>query len=102
MTPKERAENSRAYTVHLAPAARVILAAVPCSISVNGKGQDIACDLVFTTNGRMAVSGFSRPRITFNEQGQEAHAKAAAAAGVEPPAPLPTSRFHDFQLTAVM
>jgi integrase len=51
--PAQRAKNGKAHTVHLAPEARAILARIT-------KGN--RTDLVFSTNGKTAVSGFSKMR----------------------------------------
>jgi integrase len=51
--PKERLNSGRAHMVHLAPEARAVLAEVP---RLDG------CDLVFSTNGRRPVSGFTKAK----------------------------------------
>ncbi len=51
--PKERLKSARAHMVHLAPEARAVLAEVP---RLDG------CDLVFSTNGRRPVSGFTKAK----------------------------------------
>ncbi len=79
--PKERAKNGRAHVVHLAPAARNILAQLP---RVDGS------DLVFTTTGRTPASGFTRPKNRLDE-----------AIAAELGQPLPPWRLHDLRRTAV-
>ncbi len=65
--PASRAKNGKAHVVHLTSAARAIIAALP---------RSDGSDLVFTTNGRTHVSGFSKARerlgalISANSQGQ--------------------------------
>jgi integrase len=51
--PAQRAKNGKAHIVHHAPEARGILAPI-------AKGKPT--DLIFTTNGKTAVSGFSKMR----------------------------------------
>ncbi len=90
--PKERAKNGRAHLVHLAPAARTILAGLP---------RFDRCDLVFTTNSRTPVSGFSRAKERLDTTAEQLRADAAARAGRPAPAPMPPWRVHDFRRTAV-
>lgn len=99
--PKERAKNGKAHIVHLAPAVRAILAAVPRFARTDEAGQILTSDLVFTTNGRTPVSGFSRAKLKLDETIEAARAKVAAEAGQNVPAPLPGWRLHDFRRTAV-
>lgn len=89
--PKERSKNGRAHVVHLAPAARAILAELP---------RFAGSDLVFTTNGRTSVSGFSRAKEKLDEIAGRLGAEAAARDGREF-APMPGWRVHDFRRTAV-
>jgi integrase len=98
--PAERAKNSRAHLVHLAPAARAILAGLP---RLEG------CDLVFPTSRRNApapkegearrftsISGYSAMKRRLDT----AITKARAKAGTKP-AELPDWRLHDFRRTGV-
>jgi integrase len=50
--PREKAKNDQGHDVHLSSQAVDVLAALP----------RVASDLVFSTNGRTAVSGFSRAK----------------------------------------
>jgi integrase len=84
--PKERAKNGRAHLVHLAPAARAILATVP---------RLAKSDLVFTTTGKTAVSGFGHAKARLDA------AIAKQRGGEDEPRPLPGWRLHDFRRTAV-
>lgn len=82
--PAERAKNGRAHVVHLAPAAREIIAALPRLNST---------DLIFSTTERTPVSGFSKAKERL---------QAIMAASTDPGAPpLQVWRFHDFRRTAV-
>ncbi|MEY3730943.1 MAG: hypothetical protein RLZZ57_1699 [Pseudomonadota bacterium] len=82
--PAGRAKNGRAHVVHLAPAARDILATLP---RVDGS------DWVFTTTGRSSVSGFSKAK-------ERLEAFMATNAG-DVRHKMPEWRFHDFRRTAV-
>ena len=95
--PKHRAKNKRAHIVHLAPAARAILDELPRFADADG----VESDLVFTTNGKTSVSGFTRAKNKLDEKIEEVRAKEAAALGKDAPAPLPGWRLHDFRRTAV-
>lgn len=89
--PKDRAKNGRAHLVHLAEPVRAILAQVPRFADAAGKTSD----LVFTTTGKTAVSGFSRAKaILDTEIGR--HNRQEGYAGA-----LPLWRLHDFRRTAV-
>ena len=54
---KERAKNSKAHIVHLSPQASALLSKIPRRDGV---------DLVFTTTGRSAVSGFSKAKVALD------------------------------------
>jgi len=101
--PKERAKNGKAHVVHLAPAARAILAEVPRFVWAEppGKEQPPPPNLVFTTTGKTPVSGYSNAKDALDAHIAKAHAKAAAGAGQAAPPPLPPWRMHDFRRTAV-
>ena len=90
--PKERAKNGRAHLVHLAPAVRAIVAELP------RMGRS---DLVFTTNGKTPVSGFSRAKERLDGFVAELRAEDAREAGQRAPEPMPAWRVHDFRRTAV-
>ena len=90
--PKERAKNGRAHVVHLAPAARTILAELP---------RLAETELVFTTNRRTAVSGFSRAKEQLDAIAERLRVEDAARAGRPQPDPMPGWRIHDFRRTAV-
>ena len=89
--PAERMKNSRPHDVHLPPAAREILAAIP---------KQGTSDLVFTTNSRTAVSGYSRAKIALDAAMVKARTEAAEKAG-QKPAKLVPWRLHDFRRTGV-
>ena len=99
--PKERAKNCRAHVVHLAPAARAILADVPrfvWAVAPDGAEQLPPPDLVFTTTGKTPVSGYSNAKDALDAHIAKARARAAA---LPAPPPLPPWRMHDFRRTAV-
>jgi integrase len=79
--PAARAKNGKVHVVHLSEAAREVLASLP-----RIAGQD----LVFTTNGRTAPSGFGRAKAALDA--------AIAKAEGQPIAPW---RLHDFRRSAV-
>ena len=101
--PKERAKNGKAHVVHLAPAARAILAGVPRFVWAegDGKAQLPPPDLVFTVTGKTPVSGYSNAKDSLDARIAKARAKAAADVGQPVPPPLPAWRMHDFRRTAV-
>jgi integrase len=82
--PAERAKNGRAHVVHLAPAARDIIATLP---------RFDGSDWVFTTTGRSSVSGFSKAK-------ERLEAFMATNAG-DVRHKMLGWRFHDFRRTAV-
>ena len=103
--PGTRAKNGKAHVVHLAEPARAILGGLP-----RIAGQD----LVFSTTGTTAPTGFSKAKLTLDA----VMAKEAAEGAVLPtdnPKPLRKAkaqspakadprlgwRFHDFRRTAV-
>jgi len=100
--PKERAKNGKAHVVHLAPAARAILADVPRFVwaTPDGAEQPASPDLVFTTTGKTPVSGFSGAKGQLDALIAKARAGTAGAGKDAPPA-LPPWRMHDFRRTAV-
>lgn len=54
---RERAKNGKAHVVHLSPQALALLSKIPRRDGV---------DLVFTTTGRSAVSGFSKAKVALD------------------------------------
>jgi len=58
--PRERAKNDREHVVHLADLTVEIIGALPRFASAEGKGA--TPDLVFTTTGESAASGFSKAK----------------------------------------
>lgn len=85
--PGERTKNGKAHIVHLAEPARAVLASVRRIEGV---------DLVFTTTGKTAPSGFSKAKLALDA----AMAREAVAAGEAAPAG-PGWRFHDCRRSAV-
>lgn len=79
--PAARAKNGKAHVVHLSEPARAVLAGVP---RVDG------VDLIFTTTGKTAPSGFSRAKLAADAAIEKAEGK-----------PLPGWRLHDFRRSAV-
>jgi integrase len=89
--PARRAKNGRAHSVHLVQPARAILRAIPRQHDADGA----EIDLVFTTTGKTAVSGFkSGARILRRKV-----LHGAAHADETPPAIDWT--LHDFRRTGV-
>jgi integrase len=80
--PAKRAKNTKAHIVHLAPEARAILAALP---------RRTDTDLIFTTNGRTAVSGFSKIKERLD----------GTISGGKPDKAITDWRFQDFRRTCV-
>ncbi len=78
--PASRAKNARAHVVHLSPPAREILETTP---------RFHRCPLVFTTNARAPVSGFSKFKAALDRQ--------LAAQGT----PLDPWTLHDFRRSGV-
>jgi integrase len=107
--PAARAKNDRAHVVHLSAPARAILAGMKW---IDGQ------DLIFSTTGKTAPSGFSKAKASLDTAmakaaalgAGESLAGSAAPAGLSPrkrgkgavEAPMATGwRFHDFRRTAV-
>lgn len=80
--PAGRAKNDKAHIVHLPPEARAILAALP---------RRTDTDLIFTTTGRTAVSGFSKVKERLD----------GAMAGENPKEAITDWRFHDLRRSCV-
>ena len=99
--PKERSKNGKAHIVHLAPAARAILTSLPHFTSVDDDGREVACDLVFTTNGKTPVSGFSRAKERLDGYVADLRTADAVKVGQDKPTPMLSWRIHDFRRTAV-
>lgn len=87
--PAARAKNGRAHVVHLSAPAQQVLAAVP-------RIKDR--DLIFTTTGKTAPSGFSRAKLTLDAAMAKERVEAGAS---EVQAKVEGWRFHDFRRTAV-
>lgn len=62
--PRERAKNDREHVVHLSDLAIKIIEDLPRFVwePDGGEGKSITCDLVFTTTGESAASGFSKAK----------------------------------------
>jgi integrase len=73
--PRERAKNDVQHTVPIAPRVREIIVALPRS------------DLLFTTNGRTAISGFSKAKTQLD----------AAITALNGGVPIPPWRIHDLR-----
>lgn len=87
--PNRRAKNGRAHVIHLSEPARAVLASMP---RITGQ------DLIFTTTGKTAPSGFSRAKLALDTAMVEGRIKAGAS---EEQAAGDGWRFHDFRRTAV-
>lgn len=90
--PGSRVKNGQAHVVHLSEPVRAILADVPRT-----QGQD----LVFSTTGRTAPSGFSAAVARLKTATDAERAARAEAAGLEPPGPMEDWRLHDFRRACV-
>lgn len=81
--PASRAKNGKAHAVHLTPATRDIIASLP---------KHASSDLIFTTNGRTAASGFSKAKERL---------VSLAAAETERDQEAQNWRLHDFRRSCV-
>ena len=92
--PKERAKNGVAHEVPLSEAALRILRALPRVEA----GPRLA-GFIFTTNGRTAVSGFSRAKDGFDKAMLAATRRAAIERGEDPEAIEPPENWtmHDLR-----
>ena len=89
--PAGRAKNGAAHVVHLAPEARAVLAGVP---------RFAGGDLVFTTTGKTAVSGYSKAKARMDVAIAAGRAEATVANGAKAE-PMPGWRLHDCRRSAV-
>lgn len=89
--PGPRMKNGKPHVVHLAEAARKVLAGV-----TRTKGQD----LIFSTTGKTPISGISKAKANLDTKIMEARLKAATENGIKP-SPLVPWRLHDFRRTGV-
>ena len=89
--PANRAKNGRAHIVHLAPAAREVLATLP-----RVQGQDI----VFASSVGTPLTIFSNFKKTLDERIAENEAEAAAQEGREAVA-MAEWKYHDFRRSGV-
>ena len=99
--PGVRTKNGKAHIVHLAAPARAVLATVPRIARATAPGRvPSSVDLVFTTTGETAISGFSKAKKQIDkaiEAGREWNANLAGHA----PTPLAEWRLHDLRRTGV-
>jgi hypothetical protein len=86
-----RMKNDRAHDVHLSKPARDVLRSVP---TIEGQ------ELVFSTNGRTPVSGFSKAKRTLDAKIVELRNERARRDGTKP-APLVQWQLHDFRRAGV-
>ena len=87
--PAERAKNARAHVVHLSRPARDVLAEMR---RIEGR------DLIFSTTGETAPSGFSRAKLALDAGVLEERLQAGAS---EAQSKVAGWRLHDFRRTAV-
>lgn len=87
--PRDRAKNGRAHVVHLSEPARAVLGTVE---------RIDRQDLVFSTTGKTAPSGFSKAKNALVAAMAEGDCKAAPIA---PNGQSAAWRLHDFRRTAV-
>jgi len=101
--PATRAKNDRAHVVHLSAPARAIL---------DGVKRLDGMDLIFSTTGKTAPSGFSKAKLALDAGASKTRGAAlgkrmalpanpANSANSANPAALAGWRFHDFRRTAV-
>ena len=103
--PAERAKNGRAHLVHLAPAAREVLA---LAREQRDKRVQIArtpgapplSDLIFASRIGTKLSGFSVTKVELDAAIAAAEAKVAAEDGRDP-VKMPGWVFHDFRRAGV-
>ena len=95
--PKERAKNGVAHEVPLSEAALRILRALP-----RVEAGPRPAGFIFTTNGKTAVSGFSRAKAGFDKATLGGMRKAALERGDDPDAFEPPAQWtlHDLRRTA--
>ncbi|GEC30527.1 hypothetical protein N181_09755 [Sinorhizobium fredii USDA 205] len=90
--PKDRSKNGIAHAVPLAPAASDILNSLPV---VEGDAN-----LMFTTTGETAISGFSRAKAALDAEMLKIAQQEAAERGEDPEnVQLAPWRFHDLRRT---
>ncbi|RMF11331.1 MAG: site-specific integrase [Alphaproteobacteria bacterium] len=90
--PGDRAKNGQAHTVPLNDVARAILDALGAMTSKRG--------LVFTSNGKTPISGFSKAKKRLDKQALALlQAKAAEAGHKAEDVILPPWRYHDLRRT---
>ena len=87
--PKERAKNGKAHLVHLAEPARAVL---------RGITRQDGRDMVFTTNDRRPVSGFSKAADELKDVIAKGRPKPAKGRTALPPLDW---TWHDFRRTGV-
>ena len=80
--PGEKTKNKQGHIVHLAPEARAVLVSLP---------RRTDTDFIFSTNGKTAVSGFSKAKNRLNEIIAERNGDAK----------IPDWRLHDFRRSCV-
>ena len=97
--PSARSKNGKAHVVHLSEPARAIVARAP-----RIAGQD----LVFSTTGTTAPSGFSKAKLMLDAAmakdipaAPQLAKRGRRGAAETAPVPMPGWRFHDFRRTAV-
>jgi integrase len=90
--PATRTKNSRAHTVPLSSIAREVLATVP---RIDGSG------LLFTTDGRVPISGWSKGKAALDRRMLEVAQEDAQERGIDPAnIQLTDWRLHDLRRTA--
>lgn len=94
--PKERAKNGVAHEVPLSDTAVAILKSLPRIDAPKVDGVAVRAPLVFTTNGKTPVSGYSKAKSQLDEKITEVFKTAAG----EDFKGLPHWTFHDLRRTA--
>ncbi|MDF2493263.1 site-specific integrase [Sphingomonas sp.] len=95
--PAARAKNDVAHLVHLTDAVVEILDSMPGVTRAAGKVKWPRKGLVFTTNGKTSVSGYSKAKARL-ERAIDDVLKEEAGAGGDPP-PFAAWRVHDLRRT---
>ncbi|WP_299436782.1 site-specific integrase [uncultured Rhodospira sp.] len=90
--PGTRTKNGQEHVVHLSEPARAVLSGLP-----RVQGQD----LVFSTTGKTAPSGFSAAMTRLRKATEAERARRADAAGEPAPRPMAEWRLHDFRRSCV-
>lgn len=90
--PAERSKNGKAHIIPLSQPARDEIERI---------GRTAASNLLFTTNGRTPVSGYSKAMRRLREEVERLRRQDAEREGRPTPAPVSHFQLHDFRRTVV-